>query len=1430
MKRVAQLGMAALLLANSVPAAAQSNEASLQKSGSAASTLSTDGEPLAGSMNRALAIGLIQGDPDGKLRAKEAVTRQELAVILAKALQLHTVKPEASPFSDVPSSSWAAASIQAVKQAGLMQGYGKGDFRPKAQVTGQEFIAVLVKAFGLMPLENKAALPENWAGTSAWAVPYVQAVLQADLFSEYEGQSKTSQGLVREEAIGMLMSAMFPEQRVSEIQRISGKEVRINGVPYRISDQVAGLLNEQNKDILDQAGIRFESETGTITKITALEIRTGGEEAHKGEPEFNRNLSLQGNDIVIYGDVTVKSDFVSIEGLGVEGSLVIDPKMEHDFYARNITVKKDTVVLGGDSNTVVFEDSALGSILVNKQEVHVALTGDTVSPEMKVESDSTIEVGDAAKLSALSIEEGASQVDLQGFLQAVHVETSQSLELTGNATIQQLVVNGSGSVAIQTSGSIQQLQVNHPDSQVSVGGNISVANVSLGAGVSPSSVTGAAGSAAASATASGSSGGSSSTVTENRAPELLKSFEQRKLTSQGQELAIDLLQYVTDPDGDPLSFLVTSSKSSVVKAVLTGSTLELVPLDGGKATITVTSNDGRGKRLRSTFDVNVNKPPLASEIPDQQLVAESGEKSLDLATYFTDDEKSESELIYSVTNNDEDIVKAEVDGTELRLNPIKAGEASLKVKVDDGQIDDIGKTGVVEVTVRVVVQPPPNRAPVGEAPEDIHVYLGDKIPEVKLNERYADPDGDALTYTVSSSDETGVKVEGDNGTLTLTALQTGTYTINYSLDDGKGGITQGTFSVNVHPALNQSPTGESPGRITKYTDSLAEPVTLNLNDYYTDPDGDSLTFTILSSKPEGLAISENAGELSMTAQQYGEYTIDYRVDDDRGGYTSSAFVLRIDSVPNAAPILNESFPSQTLFVGKADKVIDLEPYFSDPDGDELTFHIPLYDDLLSFAEMKIEDKKLVIHPKKAKQFQIEVTAKDVKGKEVKGGIDVSILESGSIHPIPDQNVAWPWSLLDLDLTPYLIDFDLDSLTVEAESSNEGIATVDIAGPKVLVTPVAEGQATVTMTVYDQAGRNEQTSFMVNVQGEHAQTNTPPEAVSVIMEQVLTPGVTNDRQFDLDQLFSDADGDALHYTIGSSSAEAVDATIQGNRLLLKPGTGNQVAPLTIIAKDGKGGEGSYTFNVRTASLVNGSVLQVTTKNGVIDPLLLPTTDWFPGQTSFTMYQGTLDSTFIGPNTVNSTQISLDVSPLLTWIVGNDGRAVIVQVTPQAQGSPEAFFSQYADAGDGRSVVQLYYKGNGTSAEATGYQIEVYRWMKKTSKLEVSTQSILKVIPSMPYIFINTIFYDFFDITAASYYNDDLPLYNPDEYSVIALVLKKDGNIVDVLGDPSSHDPFMPEGGTIIRKRGIYTGSKQFSLPGEWNRYPKGTLQFITNHTL
>ncbi|MFM9330193.1 S-layer homology domain-containing protein [Paenibacillus mesotrionivorans] len=106
----------------------------------------------AGYVQAAVSAGLIDGYEDGTFRAGAAVTREELAVLLTRALKLAGRPAEgtgtaAAAFTDSTSvSAWAKDAVRTAQVAGLVNGLEDGSFRPQAQATRAE-AAVMIKRY-----------------------------------------------------------------------------------------------------------------------------------------------------------------------------------------------------------------------------------------------------------------------------------------------------------------------------------------------------------------------------------------------------------------------------------------------------------------------------------------------------------------------------------------------------------------------------------------------------------------------------------------------------------------------------------------------------------------------------------------------------------------------------------------------------------------------------------------------------------------------------------------------------------------------------------------------------------------------------------------------------------------------------------------------------------------------------------------------------------------------------------------------------------------------------------------------------------------------------------------------------------------------------------------------------------------------------------
>jgi hypothetical protein len=91
---------------------------------------------------------IVAGLPDRRFQPNKFATRAELAVLLQKVFNQGN-RPNASNFKDLPANYWASDAINKVSKTGLLKGYAKQDFRPDQPVTRAEVLVALATALNL---------------------------------------------------------------------------------------------------------------------------------------------------------------------------------------------------------------------------------------------------------------------------------------------------------------------------------------------------------------------------------------------------------------------------------------------------------------------------------------------------------------------------------------------------------------------------------------------------------------------------------------------------------------------------------------------------------------------------------------------------------------------------------------------------------------------------------------------------------------------------------------------------------------------------------------------------------------------------------------------------------------------------------------------------------------------------------------------------------------------------------------------------------------------------------------------------------------------------------------------------------------------------------------------------------------------------------
>ncbi|MEO0576441.1 MAG: putative Ig domain-containing protein, partial [Pseudomonadota bacterium] len=649
----------------------------------------------------------------------------------------------------------------------------------------------------------------------------------------------------------------------------------------------------------------------------------------------------------------------------------------------------------------------------------------------------------------------------------------------------------------------------------------------------------------------------------------------------------------SDPDNNPLTYTATVNGVPAGTGAASWVTLangQFVFSPGfdqaGSYTVAVTASDTQGESVSTSFTLTVQQtnraPTVGAPIPNASLnEGQTGWTHVIPTSSFTDPDGNTlnyearwvtTELVFF---GYEDTVpptpiylpqEVEADlPSWLNFNPttgtfsgvrngITANETFvIRVRAIETSTAEAYESGYQDFTLQVLAS---NDAPVvvnAIAPRG--VVEGNTVSFSVPSNAFSDPNGDALSYTATMG---GVPVGTGaaswitlaNGVFTLAPdfLDAGSYTVNLTANDGRGGSVSTSFTVTVYNN-NRPPVVAIPIP----NQSINEGTTPSFQippGTFSDPDtDDTLTYSATLNNVDvgtGLAswvtLVGDTFYFSPTYDHQGSYTLRVFADDGNGGVEEDVFTLTVNDI-NRDPTVANPIPTQSVNEGTPRPFPIPSNTFSDLDADTLQYTATLNNVAVGTGSanwVTLVNGVFTFSPNysQAGSYTVRLTASDGRGGTA---VDVFTLVVNNVNQDPIANTIPPQSVTEAVPRNYAIpagtfvDLDGDSLNLSATLNGVAVGTgsaswVTLSGSTFTFSPGYNhaGSYTVRVTATDGNGGQTQSTFTLTVNNN----NRAPTVANAVPNQTgLVQGLAWSYYIP-SSTFTDPDGTSVSYSIDS----------------------------------------------------------------------------------------------------------------------------------------------------------------------------------------------------------------------------------------------------------------------------------------------------------
>ncbi len=560
----------------------------------------------------------------------------------------------------------------------------------------------------------------------------------------------------------------------------------------------------------------------------------------------------------------------------------------------------------------------------------------------------------------------------------------------------------------------------------------------------------------------------------------------------------------SDIDGDTLGYTVSGSP--------TNGTVTLNPATGGfiytpnanyngSDSFVVTISDGNGGTTSSTVTIGINPVNDAPVSNDQNLTTPEDTAITGQITATDVDGDTLGYAVSGLPTNGTVTLNPATGGFVYTPDSNYNGSDSFVVTISDGN----GGTTTSRVNIGVT--------PVNDAPTSGNVNL--TTPEdTPINGQIfvSDVDGDTLSYGISGSPANGsVTLNPATGSFTYTpnASYNGSDSFVVTVSDGNGGTTTSLVSIGVTP-VNDVPIA---GNLNLTTD---EDVPVNGAISASDPDGDTLSYTVTGSPANGTVVLNPAtGTFTYTpnAGYGGSDSFVVSVSDGNGGVATSTVTIGVNTLNDAPVVGNQNLTTDE------NVAIPGTVGGSDPDGDTISYSL-LSAPNNGVLTLNIVTGNFTYTPNSGYvgSDSFSVTLSDGKGGTTDSVITI-VVKDVNAAPVANDDTA---TVIEGNSVAIAVrgndtDPESDSLVVSGITQGaNGSVVIDAVTGNPIYTPNSgfTGTDSFTYTVNDGHGNSDTATVTVTVNPANQPSVMNPESVTVDEDFfILSNVLSNDSDTD-----------------------------------------------------------------------------------------------------------------------------------------------------------------------------------------------------------------------------------------------------------------------------------------------------------------------------